>query len=293
MEMTQMVRTAAKKRRNKLWLMTMTLVLSGCSSDQDFKEKVLKVIKENPEVVVNTIKERPADFILAFQNALQSSREELAKQNLLEREKKVEAAIHNPLKAKIREDEAIRGPREAELTLVEYSDFECPYCTRGFETVNRLKKRYGDKLRVIYKHLPLSFHKSAMISAQYYEALRLQSHDLAFSFHDEIFKNQSQLRKGEKYLKQLSNKLGANMKKLEKDIHSLEVKARIADDMKEAAKFGFKGTPGFLINGVPVNGAFPDVHFVKIIDQIKKKKQSDLRKFSLHKSIRPTGLIQK
>lgn len=265
------MRKALKKKRNKFWLLTMTLILTGCSSDEKFKNKVMNVIKENPEIVLQTIEKYPTDFVLAFQSALKTSREELDKKRNLEKINKIEAAMNNPLKARIRDDEAIRGPKDAQITLIEYSDFECPYCTQGYKTVNLLKKRYGKNLRVIYKHLPLSFHKSAKLSAQYYEALRLQSHDLAFNFHDKIFENQSKLKQGETFLIKLSKKLGANMKKLKKDLNSKEVMDRINDDIKEAQKFGFKGTPGFIINGVPVSGAYPEKYFVNIINTMKKK----------------------
>src|SRR5690606_24383889 len=130
------------------------------------------------------------------------------------------------------------------IQIVEYSDFECPYCSRGYQTVKQLLKDYEGKIEFVYKHLPLSFHPQAMIASQYYEAIRLQSEDKAIKFHDEIFENQTKLRQGETFLKSIAKKVGANMTKLAKDINSDEVKNRIKEDEAEAAKFGFQGTPG-------------------------------------------------
>ena len=122
--------------------------------------------------------------------------------------------------------------KDAPLTLVEYSDFECPFCARGYNTVMELLKKYGTNIRFVYKHLPLSFHKQAMVASKYYEALRLQNAELAFKFHDEIYKNQSKLKTGEKFLKAAAKKLGANMAKLDKDVKS----EAIAKELKKIYK---------------------------------------------------------
>ncbi len=188
-----------------------------------------------------------------------------------EEAKKLEESYNNPLVAKLRSDELFRGEKEAPITLVEYSDFECPFCSRGFATVLEVMEKYKGKIRFVYKHLPLSFHPHAMPAAKYYEAMRLQSGDLAIKFHDEIYKNQKELQSGEGFLKAVAKKLGANMDKLAKDVASKEVENRIAEDMKEAGEFGFQGTPGFLLNGVPVRGAYPLNHFEGIVNELVKR----------------------
>jgi protein-disulfide isomerase len=173
--------------------------------------------------------------------------------------------------ADIRGDEAIRGTKGAPLTLIEYSDFECPFCKRGYETVNALLEKYKGKIQFVYKHLPLSFHRNAMPAAQYYEAMRLQSNEKAFAFHDAIFADFDKIKLGAKFFKSIAKKVGANMAKLEKDINSPAVKARIQQDLDEAKKFGFQGTPGFLLNGIPVKGAYPPSHFDTIVEELKKR----------------------
>jgi protein-disulfide isomerase len=108
----------------------------------------------------------------------------------------------------------------------------------------------------------------AMPAAKYFEAIAMQDPKKAEKFHDEVFSNQKELTAdGEKYLKTVVKKVGANLAKVEKDMNSAGVQKRIATDMEEAKKFEFSGTPGFLINGVSLRGAYPVPEFKKIIDK--------------------------
>jgi protein-disulfide isomerase len=110
-----------------------------------------------------------------------------------------------------------------------------------------------------------------MISSKYYEAIRLQDEKKSWEFHDRIYKDQAKLRNGEAFLKATAKELKVDMAKLEKDVKSEAVQKRIDADMAEAAKFGFQGTPGFLLNGVPVKGAYPTAHFDQLIEELKKR----------------------
>ena len=151
---------------------------------------------------------------------------------------------------------------------MEYSDFECPFCSRGYRTLKEVMGKYPDKIRVVYKHLPLNFHPLAEPAARYYEAIALQSHDKATSFHDKLFEEQAKMKtEGEAILDRLAKEVGANVTKLKKDKDSKTVTDIIEADKAEAAKFGFSGTPGFLINGVSIKGAYPAAEFQKVIDR--------------------------
>lgn len=256
---------------NALVMLCCSLLIVSCTSDEKVKQQVTKILQDDPKVLTEAIEKHPAAFIEALQKAAKVAQEEMGKNREVEEKKKLEEAFDKPLVADIRSDESIRGPKDAQLTLVEYSDFECPFCTRGYETVVNLLKKYDGKIRFIYKHLPLSFHEQAMISAQYYEAIRLQDPKKAFAFHDEIFKNQRKLKNGVAFLDATAKQVGADLAKVKKELNSPAVKARIDEDMKEAAKFGMQGTPGFLLNGVPVRGAYPAEFFDGIVDQLVKK----------------------
>jgi len=260
-----------KKRFKSVFFLGIALLFIGCTSETKLKEQVQKVIKENPDLLISAIEEKPTEFVEAFQKAVKKAQGELAKKREVEEKKKLEAHYENPLKPEIRDSDAVRGPKDAPILLVEYSDFECPFCTRGFNTVQELRKKYDKKIKFVYKHLPLSFHAQAMPAAKYFEALRLQSSELAYKFHDEIFNNQRKLKNGEKFLKSIVKKIGADQKRLEKDLKDPKIVEKIQRDMKEAGKFGVQGTPGFVINGVPVKGAYPASHFISIVEELKKR----------------------
>lgn len=246
----------------------MVVLATACTTS---KEDLTKMMKENPEIITEAIKANPAKFIDALNEAVRSAQEGDAKKREEEEKRALEDSFNNPIMASITEKDAIRGPKDAPLTLVEYSDFECPFCARGFNTVMELMEKYKGKIRFVYKHLPLSFHPNAMPASAYFEAIRFQSEEKAWEFHDRIYKDQRKLQNGESFLKTLAKELKVDMKKLEKDVKSEAVQQKIDADMAEAAKYGFQGTPGFLLNGVPVKGAYPTSHFENLVEELKKR----------------------
>lgn len=249
-------------------IMALVAMVTACTTS---KEDLKKMLKENPEIITEAIEANPEKFIDALNNAVKAAQEGQSKKRDEEEKKALEDSFNKPLQAELRPDESFRGNKDAPITLVEYSDFECPFCSRGFNTVQELMKKYDGKIRFVYKHLPLSFHPQAMPAAQYYEAIRLQSSEKAWQFHDMVYSDQRKLQNGEAFLKDLAKKLKVDMTKLAKDIKSEEVQKRIDADIAEAGKFGFQGTPGFLLNGIPVKGAYPTAHFDSLIEELKKR----------------------
>lgn len=249
-------------KKNLLFIILIGLNLVGCSAALE------KAVEQNPDIVFNAIKKNPKKFIevvneAARQVPMGSREEEEAKEAA-----QLEEEFKNPKKPKIEDNRVIFGKKDAPITVVEYSDFQCPYCSRGFANLKEVRKKYGEKVRVIYKHLPLEGHPMAMPAAKFFEAFALQKPDMVEKFHDEVFTNQSELgSKKEEFLKSIAKKLGANMTQLMKDLESETVSKRITADMEEAREFGFQGTPGFLINGVSLRGAYPPEFFYKIIDR--------------------------
>lgn len=246
-------------------LTAMAFVLTNCTPSGD---ALKKAIEKDPSIVFVAIEKDPEKFIevvnVAAQNAQKRSQEKAAEDET----KKRDDEFKNPLKAEVEEGRVIFGKADAPITIIEYSDFQCPYCARGYQTVKQVEKEYGDKVRVVFKHLPLDFHPRALPAAKYFEALARQGHDKAEKFHDAMFENQGKLTSdGEKYMNEVAKKLGADMKKLEKDLKDETLMKRIQADQEEAAKYNFTGTPGFLINGVSLRGAYPFSEFKVIIDK--------------------------
>lgn len=221
-----------------------------------------------PEQIFEAIKKDPKGFFEAVEEAQNSFREVAQKEQENKMMEELEENFKNPLQPVLADNRAYWGPKEAPVTIVEYSDFECPYCSRGFQVVRELKEKYGDKVRVLYKHLPLeNIHPNAMLAAKMFEAIALQSAELAYKFHDKLFENQRQLSGGEKYMTEVAKELKVDMGRLKKDLASEEISKVIAADVEEAGKFNITGTPGFIVNGVALRGALPADMFSKVIDR--------------------------
>lgn len=234
------------------------------------REDLKKALEANPDLVLSALKK--ADKMKFFEMVVESQQEyqrSKAKEEARREQEERDNAFKNPLKADVGATARVRGKADAPITIVEYSDFQCPYCTQGHKNLEVLRKNHGDKLRVVFKNFPLNFHPMAMPAAQWFEALYLQSPDKAWTFHDMLFENQSKL--SEDYFKALAKDLGLDVAKAAKDAQSEAVKKKIEADIKEAKGFGIEGTPAYLINGVPLRGAYPVSEFEKIIARILKK----------------------
>lgn len=246
-------------------------IFSGCAPTA---KQLKEAVEKDPSIVFGAIEKDPEKFIEIVNKAAREAQAKGAQKAASEETSKRDEEFKNPLKPEIDETRAIWGPKDAPITVVEYSDFQCPYCSRGFQTVEEVKKAYEGKVRFIFKHLPLDFHPMAMPAAKYFEAIARQSPEKAYKFHDMVFSNQGDLgTKKEAFLKDTAKKVGANMKTLDKDLADASLMERITKDTAEAQKFGISGTPGFIINGVSLKGAYPFPEFKTIIDrQLSEKK---------------------
>ncbi len=248
----------------KVGAVIVALFLGACTN----KSSIEKVLKENPDIVFNLIRDNPKQFFDITNEALRKAQDGAREDQQKAEQEALEEEFKNPKTPEVDEKRVMFGNPKAPITIVEYSDFQCGYCARGYGTVKQVLKEYGDKVRVVYKHLPLSFHELAMPAAQYFEAIALQDHKKAEKFHDIIFENQGELNaKKEAFLESAAKRAGADMARLKKDLKSEAVQKRIQEDMAEAEKFQFSGTPGFLINGVSLRGAYPFPKFKEIIDR--------------------------
>jgi len=161
---------------------------------------------------------------------------------------------------------ASKGASDAKVTIVEFSDFQCPYCSRVGPTLARILRDYPDDVRVVYKHLPLSFHKEALPAAKAAEAAGRQGK--FWEMHDLIFANQRSLNAAA--YKQHAETLGLDVERFEKDFASPEIAARVAKDAEQARTLGVSGTPGFFVNGRFLSGAQPYDAFKTKIDEVLK-----------------------
>jgi protein-disulfide isomerase len=163
-------------------------------------------------------------------------------------------------------DDPVWGAATAPVTLVEFSDLQCPFCSRVHTTVKSLQKKYGpSQLRVVFKHNPLPFHASARPAAKVADAVLHQAGPAAFyEFLDLAF--DEQLKLGDEAFSAWLTRLGLDPKAVFARAESPETNAKIERDIALAAKIGANGTPAFRINGKTLTGAQPLDSFTSIID---------------------------
>lgn len=245
-------------------LLALALVVVGCANH----EMVRDALNEHPEWVMDAIAKNPEKFLEVANQAGQKAR--IIAQAKQESEDKVrrEEEFKNPRTPEIGKDRAVLGSADAPITIVEYSDFQCPFCQRGFDTVEEVRKKYGTKIRFVFKHLPLDFHPMALPTAKRFEAIAMISAAKAYEFHDAVFKQQNLLgTEKEAFLDRITKRLGLNLALVKKNEGSETVKRHLASDKAEAEKFGISGTPGFIVGGITLAGAYPTPAFMEIIER--------------------------
>jgi protein-disulfide isomerase len=154
-------------------------------------------------------------------------------------------------------DDHIRGNPDAKITLIEFSDFECPFCSRFHPTMQQLLSEYGDDVRWVYKHFPLnSIHPQAQKAAEASECAWDQGGNDAFwAYGDGLFENQSRL--GSAFFSELAGNLGLNVSQFDQCLSSGQFADKVAADYQAGLANGVNGTPGTFVNGQLVPGAVP------------------------------------
>jgi len=161
-----------------------------------------------------------------------------------------------------------RGPKNAPVTIVAYSDFECPFCSRVVPTLKQLEEEYKGKIRVAFKHQPLNFHQNAKPAAM--ASMAAHEQGKFWEYHDKLFANQRALDRVS--LERYAEELKLDMGKFKAAMDSNKYDAQISADMAEATRVGVNGTPSFFINGRSLVGAQPVDAFKRVIDEELKKK---------------------
>lgn len=157
-----------------------------------------------------------------------------------------------------------RGPRNAPVTIMMFTDFQCPFCKRVMPTIDALltKPQYRGKLRLVFKHMPLSFHKDAPLAAQASMAAHAQGK--FWQYQNKVWDDQRQLKRED--LERHAQALGLNMKRFRAALDQGTHKAFVDADIALAGKVGVRGTPNFFINGHLLTGAQPQAKFEELID---------------------------
>jgi protein-disulfide isomerase len=161
----------------------------------------------------------------------------------------------------------VKGPADAPVTMVEFSDFQCPFCARSNPLIEQVIQAYPKELKFVYKEFPLPMHPNAMPASR--AAVAAQRQGKYWEMHDKLFANQQALQPDN--FKQYAQELGLDVAKFEQDVNSPEVQAQITEDMQLARQSVVNGTPTLFLNGKKVqNRSFEGLK--QMIDEALQKK---------------------
>ncbi|NJK61708.1 MAG: thioredoxin domain-containing protein [Synechococcaceae cyanobacterium SM2_3_1] len=238
------------------------LFLGGCNPQQflnqapsDFEAQVLQVIRDNPEVLLESVQN--------YQQQQQQQQEDQQQQAVSQVGQQLRT---NP--DPIIGNSPQRGSKDKRLVLLEFSDFQCPFCARAHTTVQRFMDAYGQDVTLVYKHLPLStIHPQALPAAK--AAWAAYQQGKFWEFHDALFTNQKRL--GDEFYLETAERLQLDINQFNRDRNSRAADAAITADLQLAEQLGLGGTPFFLLNDIPISGARPLQDFENALSEAKRK----------------------
>jgi len=166
------------------------------------------------------------------------------------------------------------GPKNAPVTVIEFADFQCPFCKRSEDAVKAIHEKYGDRIQLVFMDFPLSFHPHAMPAANAARCANAQGK--FWQYHDALFADQSKLEPTD--LKATAKTLGLDTAKFNACFDKNQYGEAIQKDVEEGHKLNVNGTPTFFIDGREIVGAQPPENFVSIIDQELAKNGGDHNK---------------
>jgi protein-disulfide isomerase len=248
--LTRTMQPQAWSRLSKKWLgmVVLCLCLWSCSNpvqaenvDPKLKEQVLQIIRENPQVILESVQ--------AYEKEQQQAREEKLK------------AFLNDLKTKpdqVIGQSPVQGDRKNQILLVEFSDFQCPFCAKAHAALEEVRQKNPNRFSLVFKHYPLtSIHDNAMPAAQAAWAAGQQGK--FWQFHDALFSSQKQL--GEALYAQIAESLKLDLQKFNRDRASGAAAAAVNQDVALGEKIGINSTPTFFVSaeGIAIPIQFPDL----------------------------------
>jgi protein-disulfide isomerase len=251
--------------------LALPLVLAACRSRTPSPDELKATLVAHPDILFAVIKAHPAEFFQVVQSAaqqVQGSADGAARKDSI----RTEEDLARPKQPVIGPGHATLGPANAPIVIFEYTDFECPYCRRSVPVIQELMRRYEGRIRLVLKQTPLQIHPQAMAAARTFEAVLKQDEQKAWQLFDLLFSNQARLGKeGQDYLDEAVKQVGADLSRARRDAAGPEVQAMIDADLAEFKGFEFAGTPGFVVNGVRVEGSYPVDAMSALIERTLKK----------------------
>ncbi len=261
--------------KKTLLVLVCLLALCGCKKNvpadnpvqpqsEEFTRQLQATLQNNPDLVLDILRDNNVEVLTIVEHGVDARRK-------LEENKRLEQELKNPLKTEISMERPYLGTSNAPVAIVAYSDFLCPYCKRGAETITALLKEHPGRIKYAFKHFVRDDFSNKL--ARTFEAIALQDSRKAWDFYNMVFKNQGELvAEKDAKLDALLKSLSLDMDRLSKDRESTKIVEYIKKDVQEAEAFGFRGTPSFVVNGVSIRGAYPKEKFVEVMDMVAPEK---------------------
>jgi protein-disulfide isomerase len=173
------------------------------------------------------------------------------------------------------ESDHVSGPDDAPVTLVEYGDFECPYCGRAYPIVQSIQRQLGSRLRLVFRHFPLTeIHPHARHAAEAAESAGAQGR--FWEMHDALFEHQDAL--DDASLVSYAEEIGVDAQRVAHDLESGAYARRVRDDFRSGVRSGVNGTPTFFVNGERYDGPwFDEAEFVRALREAADEAESGAR----------------
>ncbi|HEY9672709.1 MAG TPA: thioredoxin domain-containing protein [Waterburya sp.] len=220
------------------------------STDSDLEAKVLQIIRKHPEVIVESVQ--------AYQQK-QAEQQQQAQKAFLEQMKTNPKSVIG--------DSPATGASDQKIVLLEFSDFQCPYCAKAHTTLKQFMATHQNQVTLVYKFLPLTqIHPEAMSSAKAAWAANKQGK--FWQFHDALFENQNKL--GEPLYIATAKALNLDLKRFDQDRNSEAATAAIQKDMDMAEQIGVTGTPFLVMNGEFIAGGVQIPNLEATLKQVSK-----------------------
>lgn len=206
--------------------------------------QILEVIREHPEVILESV--------MAYQEEQKAQREAAQQAMVQEISRTPQLAIA---------DSPVTGSPEQRTVLIEFSDFQCPFCAQAHDTVDEFMARYGDEVTLVYKHFPLAqIHPEAIPAAR--AAYAAQQQGKFWAYYDALFTHQDQL--GDDFYRETAAALDLDLEQFDRD--RAQADAAIQADIQLGQQLSLTGTPAFILNGKLLSGAVPLETLEKLLD---------------------------
>lgn len=231
------------------WLLLLGSPVQAEPISPQLEEQVLQIIRKHPEVILESVQ--------TYQKQQQDQQRQ-AQQVFVDQMKTNPRAIVG--------QSPTTGAKAGKVVLVEFSDFQCPYCAAASSTLKQFLAKHGDEVTLVYKHFPLTtIHAEAMPAAKAAWAAGQQGK--FWEYHDALFTNQKQL--GTAFYSQTAKTLGLDVSRFERDRSSKAAEVAIAQDILLAEKLGVAGTPFFVMNGAVFSGSVELPELEATLEKVK------------------------